>query len=1315
MSSDITYAINLIKNKVAKARFMEDRRSWHHDVDVEIREVMAFCISQLIRGSGADDEDQLYTQKLHEVAQYIEQHLYFSAFSLKDYKDPVTLVERVSYLCLKLLYDFAMPNETVVRDENHVLKYENDSGIDSNSKPESDPNGDKDKKNGSPEIVFSSALFSSEYVMKQYENSRMTLKQSGLVNDVLMPPAASFCADNNVQSPDTSIATENPVNNLSATTCDDKQVPVSASIAHDAHGMIPPNIGMPNIGMYIPIGHRPIPHNAKANAISVSSQGCSRVFIIKVLRIIAEFVRGKSLPSIFTFKKELVRSWLSKAKDQCKTQNYINEELEFGGPPFIENDPSTHWLEPNQLYTWWKNNVERRQKFRILQEDAMYNGDDARKKMRARWCQAIVNLSEIIRRSSGSSVAARANMNLHNTIISNLAMKRVYSPSQVLGVAVNNNLCNEEFNIYNSQGDEEAQQVNPISISSTNVYNTPSERVRLKTKFDETQLRNIRKELDSSQRRREYYRKKKLDLVNGLDFLNSGDGDVDDFQMRTWTRTFPHKLYDLINGAKDDIVCWAEDGKSFSIRNINRFIMEVLPMSFKQKSFLSFQRQLNLYGFKRVPHILRGTYFHPYFIKGRVDLIDKVRRLQSHLEAEVTHYKKMNKMKNTHQLLTLASNADLIDAVGIIPLAPGASDSSPDDVEPRQKRKYTKRNPVDFVDPDDFGSDLEDEDGSSRPQLRNRKNYTQIKSNKTTNGKYGDDDMEELEEDEDEDEEEEDDEDEDDNDNGVEDRRLKSQIGKYNDEDFEYYNYKKVPSKASKNNRAVPSLVKQKKNESTTKRARGNSFSVILARFYNKLGVTTPEDTDLLDLVQPKKRRIFLDFINDDEEKPAKGEATPVKVVEVNSCGPFHGIYLPKLSNTVQSMYNVDVCSIRGMPSDNNLSRGYSRMSPRTNNNYNEPKSSRVGPEYQASCPDVIAYSGSLGPRSVSSSHCVKCWDSTSFNNKLGTGNIDEFIMQIKKHMMGDRFLPIGALLMVTVPDVVERRNRLVCILDYVDCSTMTSVSIVGMNSDNVLVRVHDGNQDLYVAYSCIIDGAFGLSYYNNAYDWLHQNNYRIPNTEIEYNRMLDVVFKNLVPCPLSTWSSDEVETILDGIRRYGDDVKKVYNLLVSNNDNKNNVVRTFSEVLAFYHVIFPHAHSIGARKVISLFNRAERASQGFPDVESDDDDDEEEDGDYFSQDDMAEEESNVDDQEMQVPPEAKRPKGSTVASKKAVKNIKSASAVDVVESAVEPKKKARRSNVARAPKANDIGGQAPKQEPEVVLTSSFSGRKRALNPKYLD
>jgi hypothetical protein len=126
-----------------------------------------------------------------------------------------------------------------------------------------------------------------------------------------------------------------------------------------------------------------------------------------VLISVSEFVKGKSLPSIFTFKRELVMDWLISAKQACCLPTIMAEEGYYGGPPFVDPDPSTHWSEPHQLYTWWKNNVERRSKFKVLQEDAKYKGLDPKRLQRARWCEAVVALSEVIRASSGSSNASR--------------------------------------------------------------------------------------------------------------------------------------------------------------------------------------------------------------------------------------------------------------------------------------------------------------------------------------------------------------------------------------------------------------------------------------------------------------------------------------------------------------------------------------------------------------------------------------------------------------------------------------------------------------------------------------------------------------------------------------------------------------------------------------------------------------------------------------------------------------------------------------------------------------------------------------------
>lgn len=87
--------------------------------------------------------------------------------------------------------------------------------------------------------------------------------------------------------------------------------------------------------------------------------------------------------------------------------------------------------------------------------------------------------------------------------------------------------------------------------------------------------------------------------------------------------TFPMILHralvelESIEGGRQ-IASFMPDGKSFQIRNHYQLEEKVLPVFFpKMKGFASFQRQLNLYEFKRSEGsgIDRGTYHHELFIR----------------------------------------------------------------------------------------------------------------------------------------------------------------------------------------------------------------------------------------------------------------------------------------------------------------------------------------------------------------------------------------------------------------------------------------------------------------------------------------------------------------------------------------------------------------------------------------------------------------------------------------------------------------------------------------------------------------------------
>lgn len=89
---------------------------------------------------------------------------------------------------------------------------------------------------------------------------------------------------------------------------------------------------------------------------------------------------------------------------------------------------------------------------------------------------------------------------------------------------------------------------------------------------------------------------------------------------------FPRKLYNLIEAEPNNLIEWSGDGKSFMIHDENQFCVQVLPKYFRHTRLTSFQRQLNLYGFRRLtkgPDT--GAYYHPLF---RIDALDEITKMK---------------------------------------------------------------------------------------------------------------------------------------------------------------------------------------------------------------------------------------------------------------------------------------------------------------------------------------------------------------------------------------------------------------------------------------------------------------------------------------------------------------------------------------------------------------------------------------------------------------------------------------------------------------------------------------------------------------
>lgn len=68
-------------------------------------------------------------------------------------------------------------------------------------------------------------------------------------------------------------------------------------------------------------------------------------------------------------------------------------------------------------------------------------------------------------------------------------------------------------------------------------------------------------------------------------------------------------------------------GRAFIVKQPKIFAAQVLPRFFKQTKFLSFTRQLNLWGFKRITRgIDAGAYYHELFLPGRTNLSMRMKR-----------------------------------------------------------------------------------------------------------------------------------------------------------------------------------------------------------------------------------------------------------------------------------------------------------------------------------------------------------------------------------------------------------------------------------------------------------------------------------------------------------------------------------------------------------------------------------------------------------------------------------------------------------------------------------------------------------------
>ena len=126
------------------------------------------------------------------------------------------------------------------------------------------------------------------------------------------------------------------------------------------------------------------------------------------------------------------------------------------------------------------------------------------------------------------------------------------------------------------------------------------------------------------------------------------------------------KLKEMVNESL--FIEWNPEGTSFVVQDQDKFSRLVLPKYFKHSNFTSFIRQLNMYGFHKLPNKLgKSEFCNEFFQRDKPELMDQVVRRRHNednlgykdIVLELQHIKQQQ-LEINQQLLTIKNDSQMI-------------------------------------------------------------------------------------------------------------------------------------------------------------------------------------------------------------------------------------------------------------------------------------------------------------------------------------------------------------------------------------------------------------------------------------------------------------------------------------------------------------------------------------------------------------------------------------------------------------------------------------------------------------------------------